>query len=118
MDLDGQHLNNRFRAGEFFLYDEYDPLRKVQLDSNGNLWKPDSVGAPVEFLLNFNKDEGLWRPGGETPGNQNQSVAYDPVNDDGRDAIFGDLGNDWIVGGTGRDDTYGGWGNDLAQCRR
>src|SRR6185369_5679438 len=30
-DLDGRHLNNRFRAGEFSLYDEYDPLRKIQL---------------------------------------------------------------------------------------
>ncbi len=34
-DLDGQHLNNRFRAGEFALYDEYDPLRKIQLDATG-----------------------------------------------------------------------------------
>ncbi len=113
VDVDGQHLNNRFRAGEFFLYDEYEPRRKVQLDSSGNLWKPGNPDAPLEFLLNFDQLEGVWRPGGQTPGNQNQSVEYAPVNDDGADAAFGDLGNDWIVGGTGRDNTYGGWGNDL-----
>ena len=117
IDLDGQHLNNRFRAGEFFLYDEYDPLRKIQLDNNGNLWKPGNtdipVDGPLEFLLNFDKLEGLWRAGGQTPGNQNQSVEFDPVNDDGKDAVFGSVGNDWLVGGTGRDNAYGGWGNDL-----
>ena len=119
VDLDGQHLNNRFRAGEFFLYDEYDPLRKIQLNSLGGLWKPGDVdpnldpAAPYEFLLNFDQTEGVFRMGGMTPGNQNQSEPYDPVNDDGKDAIFGDLGNDWLVGGTGRDNVYGGWGNDL-----
>ena len=39
-DLDGKHLNNRFRAGEFALYDEYDPLRKILLTATGELWKP------------------------------------------------------------------------------
>ena len=38
VDLDGQHLNNRFRAGEFFLYDEYDPLRKILLTATGELY--------------------------------------------------------------------------------
>jgi hypothetical protein len=98
MDINGQHLSNRFRAGEFALYDEYDPLRMVQLDSTGNLWKSSAQGTAYNFLLNFNKDEG---------------VLSGTVHDDGSDAIFGDNGNDWIVGGTGRDDMYGGWGNDL-----
>jgi Ca2+-binding RTX toxin-like protein len=119
VDLDGQHLNNRFRAGEFYLYDEYDPLRIIQLNSNGELWKPgdvdpnDDPNAPFEFLLNFDQNEGVFRLDGWTPGNQNQSEYYPDVNDDGKDAIFGDLGNDWLVGGTGRDNIYGGWGNDL-----
>ena len=114
LDLDGRHLNNRFRAGEFALYDEYEPLREVQLDGSGNLWKPCAVGGPFEFLLNFNKDEGVLRPAGNVakPVGQ-QAETYPAVRDDGNDAIFGDLGNDWLVGGTGRDDMYGGWGNDL-----
>ena len=32
---------------------------------------------------------------------------------DGKDRIFGDLGNDWLVGGTGHDRLFGGMGNDL-----
>ncbi|WP_404783714.1 DUF4347 domain-containing protein [Altericista sp. CCNU0014] len=113
-DIDGQHLNNRFRAGEFRLYDEYDPLRKIQIDDSGNLWKSAAQGPAYEFLLNFNKDEGVLRPGGTVPKATGQQTAtYGPVRDDGNDAIFGDLGNDWLVGGTGRDNQYGGWGNDL-----
>jgi len=115
LDVDGRHLNNRFRAGEFALYDEYDPLRKIQLDHTGNLWKPGNPDTnPLEFLLNFNKDEGVFRAGGNVakPVGQ-QADTYPPVHDDGNDAIFGDNGNDWLVGGTGRDDMYGGWGNDL-----
>jgi Ca2+-binding RTX toxin-like protein len=114
VDLDGQHLNNRFRAGEFFLYDEYDPRTKIMLNANGGLWKPGDPGIPVEFLLNFDKTEGIWRASGEVPkATGQQTPTYDEANDDGKDAIFGDLGNDWLVGGTGRDNVYGGWGNDL-----
>jgi len=109
-DIDGKHPNNRFRPGEFRLYDEYDPLRKVLLTKSGEL---SSTGTGFEFLLNFDKSEGVARAGGNSGGNGNQSVPYDAVNDDGSDAIFGDLGNDWIVGGTGRDNMYGGWGNDM-----
>ena len=29
IDLDGQHTDHRTRAGEFALYDEYDPLRRI-----------------------------------------------------------------------------------------
>jgi Ca2+-binding RTX toxin-like protein len=114
MDLNGQHLNNRFRAGEFFLYDEYDPRRMILLDPDtGELYKSDDGGG-VDFLLNFNEAEGVFRKGGDTnPTKPSQNIHYDAVNDDGADAIFGDLGNDWLVGGTGRDNIYGGWGNDL-----
>lgn len=113
VDLNGQHLNNRYRAGEF-LYDEYDPLRKILLKSDGTLWKPGDPGTGLQFLLNFEKTEGVVRPGGTVPkATGQQTDTYGPVNDDGGDAIFGDLGNDWLVGGTGADDMYGGWGNDL-----
>ncbi|MEB3339666.1 hypothetical protein [Okeania sp.] len=33
--------------------------------------------------------------------------------DDGKDRIFGDLGNDWLVGGTSNDRMFGGLGDDL-----
>ena len=118
VDLDGQHLNNRFRAGEFFLYDEYDPLRIILLTPTGELYKDDPAAGIegwdyFQFLLNFDQAEGVFRPDGWTPGNQNQTEYYPAVSDDGKDAIFGDLGNDWLVGGSGRDNIYGGWGNDL-----
>jgi Ca2+-binding RTX toxin-like protein len=114
VDLDGQHLNNRFRAGEFFLYDEYDPLRRIELNSIGELWKPGDAGPSFEFLLNFDQTEGIFRASGTVPkATGQQTDSYGEVNDDGKDSIFGDLGNDWLVGGTGRDDMYGGWGNDL-----
>ncbi len=111
IDANGQHLNNRFRAGEFRLYDEYDPLRKILLTNTGDLSK---TGSGFDFLLNFNKDEGVIRPAGTVPkATGQQTTSYPQVDDDGGDAIFGDLGNDWLVGGTGRDNAYGGWGNDL-----
>lgn len=119
VDLDGQHTNNRLRAGEFFLYDEYDPRRTILLDPDGELYKGDpSVDVEgvdyFRFLLNFDETEGLVRSAGQVPkATGQQATAYPAVNDDGKDAIFGDLGNDWLVGGTGRDNIYGGWGNDL-----
>jgi Ca2+-binding RTX toxin-like protein len=73
-------------TGEFFLYDEFEPLLEIP-----------------GFLLNFDPSEGIARPDTE----------WGEVNDDGNDRLFGDLGNDWLVGGTGRDNLYGGWGNDL-----
>ncbi len=119
-DLDGQHPQNRFRAGEFALYDEYDPRRTIQLILStddavnkpvGSLYKGQSGVTFGEFLLNFDETEGVWHVGGTTGGPHGND--YPAVNDDGRDFIFGDLANDWLVGGTGRDDLYGGWGNDL-----
>lgn len=111
-DTDGLHLNNRFRAGEFDLYDEFNALRKVMLNADGSL--NDGTGVSFNFLLNFAETEGVIRPAGTVPKSTGQQATdYPQVNDDGADAIFGDNGNDWIVGGTGRDDMYGGWGNDL-----
>ncbi len=107
VDVDGQH-SNRTRAGEFALYDEYNPLRKIVVAASAD------ATQTYEFLLNFNESEGIVRPEGDTnPTKPSQNIHYGPVNDDGADAIFGDLGNDWIVGGTGKDDVYGGMGNDL-----
>jgi hypothetical protein len=80
------------RAGEFFLYDEYNPLAKILV-------------AGGEFLLNFASDEG--------PQVGTAAAPASTRNSDGDDVLFGDLGNDWLVGGTGRDTLYGGWGNDL-----
>ncbi len=89
---------------EFALYDEFNPLRKIMLDAQGVA--VDNVAAAViDFLLNFNEDEGplgRWYLGDGTA-----------MRTDGDDRIFGDLGHDWIVGGTGRDDLYGGRGDDL-----
>jgi Ca2+-binding RTX toxin-like protein len=117
VDLDGQHLNNRYRAGEFFLYDEYDPRRKIMLTPAGELYKNTGGTLGVdffEFVLNFRESEGIVRPAGTVPKSTGQQAEnYPQVNDDGKDAIFGDNGNDWLVGGTGRDDIYGGWGNDM-----
>ncbi len=36
--------------------------------------------------------------------------------EDGKDRIFGDLGNDWLVGGTGKDRMFGGLGDDLTNA--
>ena len=50
----------------------------------------------VGFLLNFDAFD-----------------LYGQVIEDGKDRIFGDLGNDWLVGGTGHDRLFGGLGDDL-----
>ncbi|MGD8331142.1 MAG: calcium-binding protein, partial [Acidobacteriota bacterium] len=90
------------RAGEFALYDEFDPLRKIELNSDGTLNK---TADGMEWFLNFDhQDDDATVRGDATYGN-----AYD----DGTDVIFGDLGNDWLVAGVGKDTLYGGWGNDL-----
>jgi Ca2+-binding RTX toxin-like protein len=88
------------RAGEFALYDEYDPLRMILLTDAGTLSK---TGTGKPFFL----DTGVTGQGVVV------SSAAGSTWSDGDDAIFGDLGNDWLVGGTGRDDSYGGYGNDL-----
>jgi Ca2+-binding RTX toxin-like protein len=89
VDVDGKHANLT-RAGEFALYNEYDPLRKIVV--NGG-----------DYFLNFDAND----PAAPA------STLDASKKTDGDDKIFGDLGNDWLVGGTGRDDLYGGFGNDL-----
>ncbi|MFS6827004.1 hypothetical protein [Cyanobium sp. ATX-6F1] len=86
-DLNGTKAS-ALRAGEFALYDEYNPLAKISV--NGG-----------EFFLNFAANEGP------------KSTLDAARQTDGDDKIFGDLGNDWLIGGSGRDNLYGGWGNDL-----
>jgi len=113
VDVDGKGPN-RQRAGEFALYDEYNPLRRI-LVSTPNGWSGDLVASGGnEFILNFDPTEGEFRAGGTIPKSTGQQAeTYGPVNDDGDDRIFGGTGNDWLVGGTGKDSVYGGWGNDL-----
>ena len=87
--------------GEFALYDEFDPWRKIMVNAQG-----EATGGPdalFEFFLNFDETEG---PAVTDPN-------WGTVNTDGNDRIFGDSGNDWIVEGTGRGHVYGGMGDDL-----
>ncbi|HEV2293601.1 MAG TPA: hypothetical protein VGR35_07085 [Tepidisphaeraceae bacterium] len=94
-DPDSQHFDRTRRAGEFALYDEYNPLARIVINDAGTL---------RQFLLNFDPSEGPIDP---------LSTSSVKKRTDGDDKIFGDLGNDWLVGGTGRDNLYGGFGNDL-----
>jgi hypothetical protein len=58
VDVNGKS-SNVTRAGEFFLYDEYNPLRRILLDANGAASTP--IGQPplgVEYFLNFSAAEG------------------------------------------------------------
>jgi Ca2+-binding RTX toxin-like protein len=113
-DVLTDHTNNRDRAGEFALYNEYDPRRTILLTPTGVLYTGTEGVNYFQFLLNFEETEGVVRPAGTVPKATGQETeSYPAVNDDGKDSIFGDLGNDWLVGGTGRDNLYGGWGNDL-----
>ena len=56
----------------------------------------------------------MYVPGGTIEKATGQTPdSYGEAWSDGKDVIFGDLGNDWLVGGTGNDNLYGGFGNDL-----
>jgi len=109
-DIDGWHRDTSRRSGEFALYDEYDPLTTIRLDTASGA----KVGATAggAFFLNFDPTQGVLLSGG-TLTSGGQTITYAAVRSDGDDVIFGDLGNDWIVGGSGRDNLYGGYGNDL-----
>jgi len=108
-DPTGWHRDRTRRSGEFALYDEYDPLRKIELivaatDATlvGQAFKDQAGITPSnrgDFFMNFNAvygngvGEGIYRAGGVTP----DGVTYLATYDDGADRIFGDLGNDWMV---------------------
>ncbi|MBD2412394.1 hypothetical protein FACHB389_10860 [Nostoc calcicola FACHB-389] len=70
----------------------YDPVTRklAAYDANNPLKKINN------FFLNFDAVDG---------GNNK-------IND-GKDRVFGDLGNDWLVGGTQNDRLFGGFGDDL-----
>ena len=102
-DIDSARFDRTRRAGEFALYDEYEPRRLILLTDAGALSK---TGVGKAFLLNFSNAEGV-PIGSPTHGTQMS---------DGYDALFGDLGQDWLVGGTGRDNMFGGYGNDLVNA--
>ncbi|MBK7953153.1 MAG: hypothetical protein IPK02_03730 [Candidatus Accumulibacter sp.] len=122
-DPDGWHFDRTRRAGEFALYDEYDPRRKIELvvATNGSTaYKAGDAVKDVrslitigEWFLNFSAGEGSWVPSGTLNTNGQQATSYLAASNDGADRIFGGTGNDWLVGGTGRDNLYGGFGNDL-----
>ncbi|MBV1877477.1 MAG: LEPR-XLL domain-containing protein [Pseudomonadales bacterium] len=106
-DEHGQGLRTR---DEFVWYDEFNPRRKVMFDFDAApddvtlLTTVTGVSNPIDFILNFDVEEG---PLGPMFDGENLMAS------DGADRIFGDLGNDWLVGGTGRDHMYGGRGDDL-----
>jgi hypothetical protein len=88
----------RGRVGQFALYDEFDPRRKISLNADGTANK--TLNFTYPWFLSLDQSD---RPGG--------------VVTDGNKALFGDLGQNWIVGGTGTTDSYGGFGNDLLDPR-
>ncbi|MGH3337202.1 MAG: hypothetical protein ACRDOZ_15475, partial [Nocardioides sp.] len=82
------------RAEEFYLYDEFTPLRRIMCLAEDELGVC-LLGASFRFLLDHDATENSGDTG------------------DGKDTIFGDGGHDWMVGGTGYDRLFGGWGDDL-----
>ena len=104
------------RAGEFSLYDEYDPRRAILFNADGRSGAARLLeqrphlhrrrrADRYQFFLNFNVER-RGRDG------HRGCVATAPTArcccrrrdgmSDGNDALFGDLGNDWLVGGTGK----------------
>ena len=89
LDADGWHYDRTHRAGEFALYDEYDPLRKIMLNADGTATKDE--GGGVEWFLNFAADEGTYVPAGTIPdATGQQATGYPEAWNDGGDRIFGD----------------------------
>lgn len=97
------------KPGEFALYDEFHPRRKIVLDASATELETyvegTSESPTYDFLLNFDAAEG--------PLGYAFQTDETALPTDGDDRIFGDLGADWLVGGTGRDHMYGGRGDDL-----
>ena len=110
----GNLLGFDVAAGDFPLYDEYDPRRTITLNSNGTLNK--TGDATRQWFLNNRHDEGPQVMGCTAATNNGTCTSTGLAATDGDDIVFGDHGNDWLVGGTGRDSLWGGWGNDLLQA--
>jgi hypothetical protein len=92
IDPSGTHSPKEVgRTGQFALYNEFDPRRKILLNADGTA---STTGTGLPWLLDLNAGE-----------------------KDGNDVLFGDLGNNWIVAGTGQNDLFGGFGNDLLDAR-
>ena len=87
-----------YRAGEFALYDEFAPLESIAIAG---------TDLPYFLLVDAHDPDAPPIPGAFDVNTGTQ------IRSDGRDRIFGDLGNDWLVGGTDQDRVYGGYGNDL-----
>ena len=84
IDVDGWHYDSSRRAGEFALYDEYDPLRKITLNADGTANKTDAGG--LAWFLNFATHEGEYVPAGTNPKPVGQSATgYPQAWDDGGD---------------------------------
>ncbi|MGB7818284.1 MAG: Calx-beta domain-containing protein, partial [Ornithinibacter sp.] len=129
-DIDGWHYDRTRRAGEFDLYDEYDPRRTIFFNAAAETWgctaytpsgktctaSTDLASFPFHWFLNNVTNEGPTSIGCISVAPNKSCLATGAAHSDGDDIIFGDLGNDWIVGGTGRDTLWGGWGNDLLQA--
>jgi|GEM_PF-6918000 len=106
IDPSGTHSPRQVgRTGQFALYDEFDPRRKVLLNSDGTANK---TGTGLPWFLDLNANDGPLDP--RYPASAN-------IHTDGNDNLFGDLGNNWIVAGTGQNDLFGGFGNDLLDAR-
>ena len=129
-DIDGWHYDRTRRAGEFDLYDEYQPRRAILFNAAAEVWTCTAYSPsghtctassaitdfPFQFFLNNLIDEGPRVSGCIDFAPNGACLGTGYADTDGDDVLFGDLGNDWIVGGTGHDTLWGGWGNDLLQA--
>ena len=121
------------RAGEFDLYDEYDPRRAIFFNATGDdlgLHGAHTERTHLHGERRSHRDfpytvlpqqHDQRRPGSRSAAsrsrpNGNCTAPGVRQRTDGNDVVFGDLGNDWLVGGTGHDTLWGGWGNDLLQA--
>ncbi|HEX4527110.1 MAG TPA: PKD domain-containing protein [Gaiellaceae bacterium] len=133
--LSNHHI--QARLGEFLLYNEYDPRRAIEFNTDGTVWScnafsnsghqctgsqplvvgPDGVTPKYQFFLNNDAKDGRLTNACIAVDNQGNCTLHsmDPgstvnVYSDGNDEIFGDLGNDWLVGGTSQNEpTPAGW---------
>ncbi|HSC16539.1 MAG TPA: hypothetical protein VLI71_15540 [Gammaproteobacteria bacterium] len=94
------------KAEEFAHYNEYFPRERIFVNATTNRYDV----AGTDFFLNFSASDGRTVVGATDVNTGAQ------IRTDGRDRLFGDLGNDVVFGGTGNDNVYGGYGNDYLQA--